>query len=358
MKNIDKELIDWATKEIKTKYSEDVALLIGQKGACKTPEDEQNMAFDFYVPATDRGFQLAKTFIIEDMGYDLYPMTWERLEGIAEFNEPRVIFAVMKGEVIYARTEEDRQRYENIKKNILKNLTNKDRTFKKALESLNTAMEIYQTMMFENSLCTVRKAAGGISCFLVNAIAMVNGQYLINGYGNLTTELARYKATPDHFQSLYIKIFEAKDIASIQEICHELIRVTRDFFMKVKSAQSDENKKSTDTDKSDTNDINYNDLADWYQEARYTFRRIDYYAKINSLEDCFSLGCYLQIEFDAIQDEFNLAPMDLLGVFDSNNLAEFAERANTLEKYISGVLTSHHAELKIYSNLQEFLDKQ
>ena len=121
MKNIDKELIDWAINKIKSEYKEDIALLIGQVGACKTPDDEQNMSFDFFVPATERGNNLATTFIIEDMGYDLYPISWERLEGIANFNEPRMIFAVAKGEVIYAKTEEYRKRFNDIKIKIKNN---------------------------------------------------------------------------------------------------------------------------------------------------------------------------------------------------------------------------------------------
>lgn len=79
MKNIDKELIEWAVHKIQTEYREDVSLLIGQVGGGKIPTDEQNMVFDFFVPSTERGNQLACTFIIEDMGYDLYPISWERL---------------------------------------------------------------------------------------------------------------------------------------------------------------------------------------------------------------------------------------------------------------------------------------
>ncbi len=347
MINIDKELIDWAVNKIKKEYPDDVALLIGQVGACKTPEDEQNMAFDFYVPATDRGYGLAKTFIIEDMGYDLYPMCFERLEGIADFNEPRMIFAVMKGEVIYARTPEDRKRYEDLKETLRANLCDTSKTFTKALEFLNTAMEIYQTMMFENSLCAVRKAAGGISCYLMNSIAMVNGQYLKNGYGNLTIEIKSLKAVPDKFEALYGQIFTADSIEKLQNICHELIAITRDFFIGKKPS-----------DKEETGEINYDDLADWYQEARYTFRRIQYFAENNKCEDCFLLGCYIQIEFDAIQEEFNLKTMDLLGAYDSKKLMEFADRANMLENYILDVLKAHNAKVKIYDNLEAFLKEE
>ena len=35
MKNIDKDLIDWAIKKIENEYKDDVSLLLGRKGACK-----------------------------------------------------------------------------------------------------------------------------------------------------------------------------------------------------------------------------------------------------------------------------------------------------------------------------------
>ena len=43
---------------------------------------------DFYfIPGSDRAYQLARTFIIEDIGYDLFPMKWERIEGLATLKE-------------------------------------------------------------------------------------------------------------------------------------------------------------------------------------------------------------------------------------------------------------------------------
>ncbi len=349
MKNIDQELIEWAIDRIQSKYPDDIALLVGQYGACKTPEDEQKMAFDFFIPSTERGNQLSQTFVIEDMGYDLYPISWKRLQGIVDLKEPRMIFAFMKGEVIYAKDEEEKKHYYDMKQELLKNLEDPQITFPKALESLNTAMEIYQTMMFEDSLCAVRKAAGGVSCFLMNAIAMVNGQYLKNGYGNLTLEIERMHSVPDKFAETYDDIIHATTIKELQEFSHSLIKMTRDYFI-AKKPQSNKNELSKEQ-------IDYDNLADWYQEARYTFRRIEYFAKKKSVENCFLLGCYIQIEFDAIQKEFELKDMDLLGVFDANNLEQFAMRAKELEEYIIEVLEKHHAALKIYDCLEEFLEE-
>ena len=133
MRNIDSELIKWAVDKIKNDYAEDVALLIGQKGACKVPTDEQNVAFDFFVPNTNKGYNLAETFIIEDMGYDLFPMSWERLEGIANLNE-KITFAFARGVILYARTKEDEEKFLKLQEKLKSNLKDKEFANIKSLE--------------------------------------------------------------------------------------------------------------------------------------------------------------------------------------------------------------------------------
>ena len=138
MKNIDKDLIDWAIKKIENEYKDDVSLLLGRKGACKVPSDGEEMAFDFFIPATDRGYGLARTFIIDDMGYDLFPMSWERIEGLAALNEG-IIFCLADSEILYARNEADRERFEILRKTLYNNLKNKEYAYKKSLEKINFA---------------------------------------------------------------------------------------------------------------------------------------------------------------------------------------------------------------------------
>lgn len=344
MKNIDKELIDWAIKKIKIQYPEDVALLIGQVGGCKIPTDEQNMAFDFFIPATERGNHLAQTFIIEDMGYDLYPISWERLEGIANFKEPRMIFAFDKGEIIYARNQEDRDRYNALKNILRENLNNLELTFKIALEFLGTAMESYHTMLVENSLCKTRKISGDICCYLMNAIAMMNGTYLQSGYRSLSMEMKRMQELPENFSIIYHRILLASNVNEIQKECHLLIKATNDF-LSLRNPDAEIEQK----------EIFYNDLAEWYQEARYTFRRIAYYVETGSLEECFLAGCYLQSEFDDLQKKYNLKEMDLLSSLHYEKLEEFANQAKALESYLTDVIKENNADLKIYNRLEDFL---
>jgi len=71
----------------------------------------------------------------------------------------------------------------------------------------------------------------------------------------------------------------------------------------------------------------------------------------------YELGCYLQIEFDAIQGEFALERMDLLGYFEWDNLLDFEKQVKKLEEYILTVLKENNIKLKIYDNLQIFLER-
>lgn len=56
------------------------------------------------------------------------------------------------------------------------------------------------------------------------------------------------------------------------------------------------------------------------------FRRIYYYCDQKDVFNSFSWGCLFQQEFDSIQEDFGLAAMDLMGVFDHGNLSAFRMR--------------------------------
>ena len=347
MRNIDNELIKWAVDKIKNDYAEDVALLIGQKGACKVPTDEQNVAFDFFVPNTNKGYNLAETFIIEDMGYDLFPMSWERLDGIANLNE-KITFAFARGVILYARTKEDEERFLKLQEKLKSNLKDKEFAYRKSLEQIDTAMNIFKTMFFDNDISHVRKSAGGIMQYLSMGIATFNGTFLSGSYGStqFVKEISQMSLKPELFGEICEDIVVEKDIDKIKNSVYRLIDTTRRFFMK-----------NRQTEFQDERNYNYEDLAEWYYEARYSFRRVEYYCNTKDYMSAYELGCYLQIEFDAIQGEFGLDRMDLLRCFEWDNLLNFQNQAKKLEEYILKVLRENNIKLKIYDDLQAFLER-
>lgn len=342
MKYISKELIDWAINEIQTKYPDDVSLLIGHKH-WKIEPDGNEVAFNFFIPATERGYTLSKTFIIDEIGYDLFPMSWERVEGLANLNES-LTTCLADGVILYARNEEDKERFLNLQKKLFENLKSRKFTYKKGLEKINTAMELYKNLLFDNSLSHVRKASGYIAGYLSQAIVSLNGTYLKRGPENQIAILSEMKHIPKKFLSLYQDIVTAKTMQETKELCYQLINTTREFF-------------SDWTPKKETKvrEYNFEDLADWYEEGIYTFRRIYHYCDKKDVFNCFAWGYNFQQEFDFIEEEFGLRTMDLMGVFDSTDLSAFRKRAEELEQYLVSEIKKHGVVIQEFANLDEFL---
>ena len=343
MKSVDKELTEWFVDKIENEYKGEISLVLGRKGACKIPTDSNDVAIDYFIPACDHGFTLARTFIIGDKGYDFFPMSWERVEGLAALNE-NLTFCLADSVILYSKSDADTERFELLKKTLMNNLQDKDFIRKKSLEKMSAAMEIYKNMIFETSLCSVRKAAGVITQYLHQAIATINGTYPKGdyGYAEIISQVGSLKNKPEEFTSIYERILRQDDAKEIINLTFELIRDTREFLK-----QYTVNKPYTG--------YSFNDLAGWYEESKYTFRRIKYACENNQYEAAFSWSCYIQIELDILSEESGMDKMNLLDYYDKDNLRKLYDGVDTIEQYILSVISKYNVTLRKYKDIDEFL---
>jgi len=342
MKYISKELNDWAIDKIKKEFPEDIALLIGHEH-WKIAPDGDEIAFNFFVPSTERGYDLSQTFIIDEIGYDLFPMSWDRLGEIANLNES-LTTCLADGVILYSRNEEDKDCFIKLQEKLQNNLKTKKLTYMKGLEKINRAMELFQNMLFENSLRGIRKASGFAAHYLVEAIAAVNGSYLQRGPENVIAKLSELEEIPDGFVSLYENLVTARTIEESKDICYKMLTVTRNFFS-IRKPEKETQVKEYD----------YEYLAEWYQEITYWFRRIYYYCDIKDTANGFAWGCSIQRELDFATEEFGLETMELINIFDSQDLSIFRKRAEEIEKYLVSAIEKHNVKIQKFKNLNEFL---
>jgi hypothetical protein len=74
-------------EKISKDYKDDIALVVIM-GSYIYGETHSRSDLDmFFVPNTERGYNLGFTFIIDGIGFDYWPISWERLEHIANFDE-------------------------------------------------------------------------------------------------------------------------------------------------------------------------------------------------------------------------------------------------------------------------------
>ncbi|HEY93742.1 MAG TPA: hypothetical protein G4O15_02230 [Dehalococcoidia bacterium] len=336
------KLDNWATNKIKTEYKDDVQLLIGHN-SYRLPGDAELAQISFFFPATDKAYALAKTFIIDGIGYDLFPMSWERIERMTELDEDNAP-CVGEAEILYYRTEEDKERFLELQKRLKDHLSDSQFVLKKALEKVNVAMELYQTMMFEDELFKVRKAAGHILNYLLNAVAYTNGKYFRTGYMNAKQDLLEMKDIPENLLRLQEDIIKAGATGEIKQLCHELISSTRRYFA---GKKGEPEKRWVDQ--------NYTDLAHWYQELSYAWREVYHWCDRDEPVLAFMRGCFLQSELDIVTDEFGLEELDLLGSFNFSDLAAYRKQAEILEKKIISVIEKKGVSIESYDTVKDFL---
>lgn len=346
------KLTQWVINKIENEYKEDISLLLAVKGHC-TDDDGHGECFDYYIPATERGYELAQTFIIDGVGHDLYPRSWERMEKSITLDE--MTFVLATAEILYAKSNEDIIHFQNMQTQLEANLKNPLVTYPKALERLDDAMDIYRSLMFEDKTYRARSQASYILEYLTQAVAFLNGTY---ADAPIFSERQAYECTPEtrvyhcpELASVPDAFFEKAglllttgNIEEIRSITHALICSTRDFIQSRKPVSPPE-----------TPVINYQELADWYQELCLTWRRIRYFCKENMVEEAYKDACYLQSEFLIIAAEFQIEELNLLDSFDSNNLSKLALRSEKLEEVIRKIITEHGAKINEYASMDEFL---
>ena len=356
MKTSTTQLTEWVINKIKTEYPDDVALLVAVEGA-SVNDDGHGEPFDYFVPATERGNELSQTFIIGGVGNDLYPRSWERCERTAELTD-WATFCLAKGKILYSRSSEDEKCFEAIREKLFQNLNNPAFVYENALKRLDSAMDMYRTMMFEDRLYKVRGLAGFIHYYLAMGVAYLNNSYIGDSawhQGHMAM-YAKWDKLPGRFLEYYESILTARTVGELRSICHLLIASARQFI----AAHKPQNSAPTDAP-------DYHGLADWYQEMRTTWNRIYYYCERGDADAVFVDACNLQNELSIISEEFDLfysfnveeqfgfSEMDLLGVFDAADLGLLAKRAAELEQVIITAIERQGIKIRRYDTLEAFL---
>ncbi|MCL2478859.1 MAG: hypothetical protein FWF22_05115 [Treponema sp.] len=342
MKTVNEKLEQWAVNKIESEFREDVCLLLRHK-TLRLDKDSEVTGLESYVPNTSRSNGLARTFIINGIGYDLFPQTWERLEKMADIDHYNLT-CLNDAEIIWAQKEIYRQRFESLQAKLRANLKNPELMLKRAQNWVNSASELFAEMLFEDRVNLVRQNAGYICDILAIAIAYTNGTYFTHGQGGQFQDLQKMKIIPETFIELYEKIIMEKDPETQKKLCRSLLMTVKDH---IKKLTPDERPPKRDAA----------ELASWYHELSYTWRRIYHYCETGDAVTAYLWGCMLQEELGQVYKEYNAPDLDILSAYDAKNLRAFAESAAEAERNIIKVIQADGTKLDIYSDIDEFLAK-
>ena len=330
----------WAIGKIEADYSDDVCLLI-EHNALNLERDMNIRTFSYYIPATNKANGLARTLIIDGRGYDLFPMSWERIERMADVKEYNTT-CLAKVEIIWARSDEDRQRFASLQARLQANLKNPSHMLERAKSWYNTVKEVHQDTLFEEKLYKVRENAGHICDLLAIAVAFANGSYFPHGQTCQLQVLSGMKKLPKDFLKLYrgIMMEESPDIQ--KRLCHEIIKNTKtfldSFIVHEKSCEPD-----------------FSELAVWYQELCYTWQRVYHWCDEADPVNAYLWCCMLQSEVEEWGRKFGIDDVDILSAFNENDLVGFRKRAEGVELAFRQAIERNGVILDEYATMEDFL---
>ena len=341
MKKTGERLADWAVRKIESEYRDDVALLLEHK-TLDLEKDTDATCFGFYIPATNRANGLAKTFIVDGIGYDLFPMSWERIERMADVKEYNTT-CLADATILWARSEEDKQRFSSLQARLQANLQNPQYMLERAKKWFDTAKDIYQDTLFEEKLYKMRENAGHICDLLAITVAFVNQRFFSHGQTSQLKELSDMKKVPANFAELYQKIIAESSPDTQKRLCYELIKTTASYLGELEK------------NKSRTSSPDFSELAAWYQELCYTWRRVYHWCDVNDPVNAYIWCCNLQGEVDEWGGKFGIADIDIFGSFKSDDLAGFRKRAELVEQSFIQAIKDNGGQIDEYKTVEDFL---
>lgn len=106
------------------KHQEQIALLVLFDSLVTDPTIPFSDVDCYFVPKTEEGLTLAQTVIIEGVSYYVFPLSWQRLEEIAQL---KLNLRPLLGhcQILYADTLEDLDKFLALQKELEQNLRNK-----------------------------------------------------------------------------------------------------------------------------------------------------------------------------------------------------------------------------------------
>ncbi len=292
--------------------------LIGIYGSFMTGDVHPLSDLDLLILINDdRGWQLGKAFIQEDLGvgHDIYCTSWESLRQDAEYQHPH-ISKLMDSQIVYCTDEKYREELETLREQVRKKLAEPfgEADYRRAEKELKEARCCYADAMIAEALNEVRRRAGGAIYFAENAIALLNKTYFRKGIIRRYEELDAMERKPDNLCEMIENVLAAATVNGWKEQLTLLMKGLDSCFCRVMQQLPREKKPAC----GDTLSGTYEEMfSNWHGKMVQAAEKGDRHLAFMSLES-------LNEMLNDISSEVNIGKYDALSAYHPGNLRKTA----------------------------------
>ena len=300
----------------------------------------------YFIPKTERGYHLAFVCVLDGIGYDFWPISWERMERISHWDE-RIVSILTEGHMAFVSSEEDKLRFLNLKAHALSidiHQTLKDKAKKKFQDVYPLFFDLCQ----KETLSEFRIASIKIIYLLTEVIAMYNQIAIKRGRKYLKDEILNMPIHPKGFSDLYDAVFISKDMKYIKKSLHELI-------MRVDMMFNEEKK---------THQITpfIEQAHGFYEEIINNYNKIERACHINDPYTALFAACEIEFEFEWLFKDTDVKKdlPDLVGYYHHDHLDQFLIHAQHHQQALINLLQTHGVKIQVFedkSDLERYIAK-
>lgn len=347
-KEINDNLVKWIVNKVSTEYADDVSLVLIYGSYINGTANSKSDIDCYYIPKSERGYNLAVDFIIEGVGYDIFPISWERVEKIADLFE-NISPLVGDVKIIYFNSADDVERFKAMQARLKKNLLNDEYVKEIAARRCEEAGGFCTMLNQNHSASEVRKMAGFIIMTLADAVAVYNHDYYHFGLKKQFEDLQNnIPNVPRNIVDGYQNVVKAIDIGDVIKYATKLFEDVCEYLNITFTLQEVSEHKSQIVNK-----VNASWLASLYEEISSTFNKIYVCCETGNYILAFLSAVCLQRDLDDAK-EAGCPVYDLLSDFNYEELYKLSETTRKVESDFVQLITDHGGYIKQYDSYEQF----
>ena len=347
-KHLNDQIVGWITEKAKTAFPEDIALVLIYGSYINGTANEKSDVDCYYIPKTKRAYEFSKTFILEGVGYDIYPIPWERVERIASLQEGMCPL-VGDVKILFCSSPEDAARFAAAQETLRQSLAD-DAVIADAVKKYGAYAASFCTVLQNaKTLKEARLAAGRIAMAMADIAAFYHHDYYHCGLKKQYEDLQKIPGLPASVVAHYRGVTEAKTTETVIEAAMNLFReVCAHVGIPDTLPEAEEHAPVP------VAVPNASYLAGLYEEICSTFHKIYRCCKTGNAVLAFLSAVCLQRDLDQAWEEAGCPPFDLLTCFDDQNLAPLEKAARAAEEVLIRTITENGGTLKQYDSFAAF----
>jgi hypothetical protein len=329
------EIADCLIEKIKKDYDGDVSLVHVHGSYFYNDTHDLSDIDLFFVPKTQRGYNLGLTFILNGIGCDYWALSWERLERIAN-HEEKIASIITDGKILYYHSEEDLERFNKLKEKA-GHIIDKDKYRNNGKEIIKDMYKYYFKIANNNDIVEIRKNTINIIYVLSFGLAQLNCTSIKRGRKYLKNEILSMKLIPDNFEYIYENLFIEKNTDTIKKLLYSLIESAEKLF--------EDNSRGTFFD--NFNGF-YEEMIQHYNKIYHACETGDKYTPLFASVELTS-----EIEELLKKSDCSYKLPDMIGAYDSDNLSKIKEVAKEQQKCFENIIKKNGLSLKSFNDINE-----